>query len=72
MGESGKRRQGPPDLLKVEGTWFKLCVMMIHTKNPDGSPALCTLIPDDRTVDLAGGEEFMTVYVPKVMFEKKE
>lgn len=61
-----------PELIKVDGKWFKLCVFLIHTKNPDGSPGLCKLIEDTKTIELAGDEEFMTVYVPRVMFEKGE
>lgn len=61
----------PPELLRVGGKMFKLCVFMIHTKNADGSPGLCKLIPDDQVVHLAGGEEFMTTYVPLVMLPKE-
>lgn len=38
-------------------------VFLVNTKHPDGSPALCTQIGPKQSVDLAGGEEFMTGWV---------
>lgn len=70
MRQYGRKGQKPPERIMVGDKFFKLSVMMIHSKNADGSPGLCKLIPDDQSVDLAGGEEFMTVYVPEVMFKK--
>lgn len=61
-----------PEVVNVGGQIYELKVFLIHSKNPDGSPGLCKLIPDDQTIDLAGGEEFMTCYVPRVMFPSKE
>lgn len=46
-------------------------VLLIHTKNPDGSPGLMKHITDEQTIDLAGGEEFMVAYAPKAMIKPK-
>lgn len=37
----------------------------------DGLPCECRMIQDHETIHLEGGEEFMTAYVPDVMFEEK-
>ena len=42
---------------------YKLVVMLIHTKNEDGSPALVKIMYDDDKIELAGGEEFVTGFV---------
>lgn len=65
------RRKRLPDHIDVCGEVYKLTVMLIHAKNPDGSPSLMTRIPDDRKINLAGGEEFMTAYVPRAMVTKR-
>ena len=49
---------------------FKESIFLINTKYPDGSPRLCTLIPDDRKVDLAGGEEFLRAFINEEMLSK--
>lgn len=66
-----QKHRPQPELIKVNETWFKLCVFLIHSKNEDGSPGLCKLIPDDKTIDLAGGGEFMTAYIPRHMLDGK-
>jgi hypothetical protein len=63
-----KRRPGNVD---VNGEVYSLIVLLIHTKNPDGSPALMTHVPDARSIDLAGGEEFMTAYAPRSMVKPR-
>lgn len=42
-------------------------VLLIHTRNPDGSPALMKHIADDATIDINSGECFMVAYAPKSM-----
>lgn len=39
-------------------------VFLVNTKHPDGTPALCTQLSQSRKIDLAGGEELMTAWVP--------
>jgi hypothetical protein len=70
MKQYGRKGGKPPERIMVADKFYKLSVLMIHSKNSDGSPGLCKLIPDDQTVHLAGGEEFMTCYVPEVMFQE--
>lgn len=45
---------------------YRLTVFLVNTKE-NGSPRLCTRIPDDGAIDLAGGEEFFTAYIPEEM-----
>jgi hypothetical protein len=47
-------------------------VFMINTRDPNGIPRLCTHIPDDHKVHLAGGEEFMIGYLPESMVSPKD
>lgn len=56
-----------PPRICLGGEYYRMTVFLIHTKHPDGSPALCKLIPDDHEVSLAGDEEFMTAFVPESM-----
>lgn len=58
-----------PAVLNLMGEVYVPLVLLIHTKNPDGSPALMKAIQKDHTIELAGGEEFMVVYAPKKMVE---
>jgi hypothetical protein len=60
-------RPSKPARLSLGGESYVPIVLLIHTKNPDGSPALMTSIPDDHKIDLAGGEEFMIAYAPRSM-----
>lgn len=55
----------------VGGVPHRQTLFLINTKKPDGTPSLCTLIPDDHAIDLAGGEEFMTAFVPTHMLKGK-
>lgn len=51
---------------------FKHTVFRILDRHPDGTPKTCRLIGDTETVDIEGGEEFMTAYVPAIMFEAEK
>lgn len=60
-----KKKRSIPKKLFVQGAgWYELSIALVHTKHPDGSPALCKLIRDNDTIDLAGGEEFFTFFLP--------
>lgn len=56
-----------PKVLNLNGEAYVPVVLLIHTKHPDGSPALMKSIRDDDTIELAGGEEFMIAYAPRSM-----
>ena len=46
-------------------------VCLINTKHAeDGTPALCTFLRADQTINLAGGEEFMVCWVPREMVKR--
>lgn len=60
-------RPDKPLRLSIGGECYVPVVLLIHTKHPDGSPALMTSIPEDRKIDLAGGEEFMVAFAPRSM-----
>lgn len=50
--------------------WYDLAVFSINTKTENGTPRLCTMFPHDRhEIELAGGEEFMTGYIPRQMYK---
>ncbi len=50
--------------IAIDAIPYRLVIGLIHTRSPDGSPALVKIIRDQDVVNLAGGEEFMTIYVP--------
>lgn len=56
-----------PAVLSLNGEPYVPVVLLIHTKFPDGTPALMKRIRDDDKIELAGGEEFMIGYAPKHM-----
>lgn len=64
-----KHRKSPPQIRVAEET-YKATVLLIHSK-VEGVPKLLSLLRDDQTIDLAGGEEFLIAYVPAHMLEKK-
>lgn len=59
------------DTAKFKGEIYKIVVMHITKKTADGRPREARMVYDDETVDLEGGEEFMTVFVPAVLLKKK-
>lgn len=60
-----------PGGISVAGEDYQVVVLLINTKDPDGRPKLTTFIHDDNTISLAGGEEFITAYVPRHMLRKR-
>lgn len=48
---------------------YKLTAFKILTKDAAGVPLTCRLVKDDETIDISGGEEFMTGYVPAHMLK---
>ena len=59
-----------PATLSLNGEAYIPLVLLVHTKDEDGCPALMKAIRDDHSIELAGGEEFMIVYAPKAMVQK--
>jgi hypothetical protein len=57
-----KKSQGMPNTLQIGEKVFSLKVALIHSK-VNGQPKLVTILEDDKTIDLAGGEEFVMLYV---------
>ena len=49
---------------------FKYVLFRVVTKDEDGLPRELVMVRDDETVKLEEGMEFMTAYIPKVMFDK--
>lgn len=49
----------------VNGKKYILQVALVHTYKPDGTPKLIGLIGEKDIVNLAGGEHFITCYIPE-------
>lgn len=63
-----------PKRIDQHGKSFKLTVFRIESFDEDGLPENCTLVPDDRTIELSQDKEknqLMLCYVPVVMLRKK-
>lgn len=58
-----------PKIIDIKGRRYKLTLFLINTRNSAGFPKLLTRIEETTIVSLAGGEEFMTAYVPEEMVE---
>ncbi len=66
------QKPSKPALLNLGGEAYVPVVLLIHTKFPDGTPALMKRIRDGDSIDLAGGEEFMIGYAPKSMVRRED
>lgn len=60
----------PKPRVVIDNEVYVPIVLLIHTKNPDGSPGLMKHIGWDDTIELAGGEEFLVAYAPRKMIAK--
>ena len=47
----------------------KLCLLRVKSKNVRGVPRELELIEDEQTVNLEGGEVFLTAYILENMLE---
>lgn len=63
---SKKRPPKMPRVIITPRGRYVAQVFLINTKEK-GVPRLCTMIPDDHEINLAGGEEFLIAYVPEHM-----
>ena len=68
-GSNGKHKAKPLPLAQFlqteDGKPFKLALLMVRSRNEDGTPRVLEYIRDDDTVDLTRPEEteFVTAYV---------
>jgi hypothetical protein len=51
-----------PDGVSIAGEEYKLLVALVHSKDKKGRPKLLSVLYDEQSIDLAGGEEFITFY----------
>jgi hypothetical protein len=52
-----------PDGVTINGVEHRRVVLLVHSRDRHDRPKLLTIIHADETVELAGGEEFITAYV---------
>ena len=68
----GKKRNGLPARIHIEGQGtYVPVVMKIQTKDEQGRPEDLTLVPDDRSVEIVGGEEFLIAYVLRKLVKRE-
>jgi hypothetical protein len=63
------KRPDKPAVMNLCGEAYVPILLLIHTKNPDGSPGLMKHVSDESSIDINGGEEFMVAYAPKRMIK---
>lgn len=51
---------------------YDLVLMKVESRDEYGRPENLTLVPDDRKLEIMGGEEFLVAYVDAKMLEKKD
>lgn len=56
------------DKIFINGEYYKLTVFKIINRDEKNRPEECTMVPDDRSVEITGNEEFFTAYVHESMF----
>ena len=61
-----------PTMIQVAGgKKFYAAVLQVIEKHPDGTPKICSVMKDDESVHIDGGEEFWVVYGPKEMITRR-
>jgi len=53
-----------PSKLYVGAERYELVVLKVEGRNELGQPRECRIVLDDDVVQIAGGEEFITAFVP--------
>ncbi len=61
-----------PKGISVAGEEYRVAVLLINTKDSKGRPKLCTFIHEEQSIELAGGEEFLTAFVPRKMLQERK
>ena len=56
--------------IEVQGKPYVVRLGIIHTKLEDGSPGLVKFIRDTDSIELNGGEEFLTAFIPDIDWSK--
>lgn len=60
-----------PERIQLQnGVVYKLSLFLIDTRDHKGIPRLCTHIPENHQIELHGGEEFLTAYLPESAVNK--
>ena len=56
----------------IHRQWHSTVVLQVIEKKADGSPHTLKLLEDDDVVDLEGGEEFITAFIPEGVLRKRK
>lgn len=56
-----------PGRIDIKGARYRATVLLIVSKNTDGTPRELRMIADNEKVDVTGSPEFMIVYAPVEM-----
>lgn len=68
-----RKKKELPEIININGSTYKLVVFHINTGKDGKAPGVgvipsnCTMMLDKESVDLGGGECFMTAYIPMIM-----
>lgn len=55
---------------EINGEPHDVVLFLVCGRNEHGQPRECRLILDNETVELKGGEEFITAFVPSKALER--
>ena len=61
-----------PLTIKTSKGKYQASVMLVKSRDDLGRPKLLEFVPDDKTITLEGGEEFIIGYMPSELVSKKE
>lgn len=59
-----------PACVLINGVKHTLVLIKIQSRYENGVPEDLTHLPDDMAVELVGGEQFLTAYIPTEMVKR--
>lgn len=57
--------------VKIGEDLFRLMVFKVMSRDEQGRPEDCTMVPDERILEITGGEQFFTAWVHDSQFDKE-
>ncbi len=65
-----KRERTKPSSISVGGEIHEVVLLRIFDRDAHGRPKQCMILYDEESVELKGGEEFLTVFMAVGMKKK--
>lgn len=60
-----------PTKVRVGTEMYRVVVLKVEGRAPDGRPRECRFVYDEESVHVADGDEFITAFVPSATIAKR-